>query len=67
MNVKIEIACDNAAFQDEPTIEIARILRELADRVERRDQPESPIGLRDINGNTVGEMVVRYPKARNKK
>lgn len=28
------IRCDNAAFEDEPRYEVARILRDLAERVE---------------------------------
>lgn len=60
MNITIIINTDNAAFEDDPTIEVARILYDLAERVEGHphfspghDQP-----LRDINGNEVGYVTV---------
>lgn len=53
----IEIETGNAAFEDAPSCEVARILRELAARIER----EMPVpkhaldvgawALRDVNGN----------------
>jgi hypothetical protein len=55
---KIEIATDNAAFDDdEGNAEIARILRELADRIERGDAVGDwwELPLRDVNGNRIGE------------
>jgi len=52
--VTIKFSTDNAAFDyfDE---EIARILRELADRVQYGAKYQC-IDLRDINGNLVGEF-----------
>lgn len=52
---KLEIETGNAAFDDDAGPELARILRELADRL----SPGLPSGeggapLRDINGNKVG-------------
>lgn len=56
MNIQITINTDNAAFEDAgPGREVGRILRRLADQIE--DWPganEFAIGLRDINGNKVG-------------
>jgi hypothetical protein len=44
----------NAAFDDgNKEAEIARILRELADKIEAGREPES---LMDINGNLVGRV-----------
>ena len=60
MKVVIEINCDNAAFEDgNCSIEVARILREMADDVEGDGQFEamSPKDPRDINGNKVGKFV----------
>ena len=37
MDIRITLNCDNAAFCDIPEQEVARILRELADRVEDGD------------------------------
>lgn len=48
----VTIKTDNAAFEDDMGYEIARILRQLADRVERGE--EGDIILRDVNGNRVG-------------
>jgi hypothetical protein len=53
---KIEINTDNAAFNNMPGIEIARILREAADKAEIRlcaGRTDS-FPLRDFNGNVVG-------------
>jgi len=52
---KLELATDNAAFDNHAGREVARILRKLAAEVEHglfagRDNTK----LRDINGNTVG-------------
>jgi hypothetical protein len=49
----LKIKTDNAAF-DDTAQEIARILRDTADRLERGGEFGT---LRDINGNTVGEFV----------
>lgn len=57
----LKIDCDNAAFGDTPDseafgAEIARILREAANRM------ESGYALgpcRDVNGNTVGQFGLR--------
>ena len=60
MKVHIEVRCDNDAFgesDDDKGHELARILRDLADRVERYG-PNGPERIRDANGNQVGSMVV---------
>jgi len=61
MTILIEICCDNAAFENEPGREIARILCRLAYDFGRWDgavYPEVP-QLRDINGNAVGKVTWR--------
>ncbi len=62
MHCKIEIKMDNAAF-DWPTyggLELARILREASKHAESLEftlgQDDWP--LRDINGNTVGQVII---------
>ena len=59
-HITIKIETGNAAFDEEcggsPTHEIARILRDLADRFEDGTPPEY---LRDVNGNRVGTVDVR--------
>jgi hypothetical protein len=53
MSFRLEIATDNAAFDDAPAVELARILRELADRVEEAEAGDV-LPVRDLNGNRVG-------------
>lgn len=50
MKFRLEIECDNAAFEDDPSEEIRRILRDVADRVIALPCPTAR-GARDINGN----------------
>ena len=53
--IQIEIRTENAAFDGQPELEIARILRLLADKIESTGLED--YSLRDINGNTVGSMI----------
>lgn len=59
MKLTLEIKMDNAAFDDSPGAEAARILRYAADMV---DLQEGGLGvreiLRDINGNRVGDFTI---------
>lgn len=60
MHTIIRIDMDNAAFE-QPTYEVARILRDLAERVEGHPHfsPGHDNTLRDYNGNEVGFCQVR--------
>lgn len=49
----IVIETNGAAFEDAPASEIARILREMADRIESHGILPVP---RDINGNKCGSV-----------
>jgi hypothetical protein len=54
MAFRLRIATGNAAFADgNKHYELARILREIATDLERRNPPKAIV--RDINGNSVGE------------
>lgn len=53
--ITIKFETGNAAFDDSPTGEIARILRSMADRIEEAGLLPAP---RDINGNVVGSVTV---------
>ena len=53
MRFKLEISCDNAAFDEEPSIELARILHLAANQLEEGTTDDN---LRDSNGNTVGHF-----------
>lgn len=50
----LSIECENAAFNECEKEEVARILREVSDKLERGEE----IGrVRDFNGNLVGEWM----------
>lgn len=49
------IETGNAAFEDSPTGEIARILRAIADRIEETGGTPVP---KDINGQVVGSVTI---------
>jgi hypothetical protein len=51
-NLNFNLATGNVAFDENPDLEVARILRALADAIEKGK--EGQFTLRDINGNTVG-------------
>ncbi len=51
---RLQITCDNAAFDEGMATELARILRDLASRLERGEDFSKYRNLRDINGNIVG-------------
>ena len=52
MKYQIEIKTDNAAFNDYPKLEVARILKDLAGKAEAGYSLNIP--LYDLNGNKVG-------------
>ncbi len=58
-NFTLTINLDNAAFEEAPDHEVARILKDAAHRIENGFYPEHTGGmvLKDINGNTVGRAV----------
>jgi hypothetical protein len=51
----LQIQTVNAAFEDSPELEVARILRDAADRIEGGD---FHFGLYDVNGNRVGSCLL---------
>jgi hypothetical protein len=59
MKFKLHLDCGNAAFDDgaNGTAETARILRELAGRIEGHGTFADVLRIYDINGNHVGEAV----------
>jgi hypothetical protein len=59
MTFKLNIKCENDAFYGEQKhAELARILREIADRLEESGGLTGTV-VRDINGNTVGTAVFK--------
>ena len=61
MRIYITIKTENEDFRDDPSIEVARILRDLADRLDGHPHlsPGHDQALLDINGNEVGYCTVR--------
>ena len=55
--IEITIETGNAAFDDEPATEIARILRKLADEFEQFGHSQFS-KLYDLNGNACGRVVI---------
>jgi hypothetical protein len=59
MKLRVTITMDNAAFEDAPGYELARILRELAGKLDGYGAAkDTTIRLMDANGNTVGQAVI---------
>jgi len=54
---KLQIETGNNAFDPSPLLEIARILRTLADDIEAEARFSGP--LEDVNGNRVGNWSLR--------
>lgn len=61
MDFSVQFCTDNAAFADgDAGYEIARILRDLADKIEENGLVEGVVQrIRDINGNRVGYAVLQ--------
>lgn len=57
MKLTIEITCDNAAFEEDPAGECARILNLTAHELENPMRPAHAV-IRDINGNGVGWVKI---------
>lgn len=61
MRLELHVSMDGAAFRDStaPPFEVARILREAADRIDGYGTLlDETVRLRDSNGNRVGFFVV---------
>ena len=60
MRFVLTIDMDNAAFEEVPSVEVARILRDVAERIEYHPNfsPGHSQPVHDINGNLVGSFSV---------
>ena len=58
MQATLTIRMDNAAFADSPGLELARILRDLADKAERGISDGDEYRAMDYNGNRVGSLII---------
>lgn len=61
----VKFDTDNAAFEDCRDYEIARILRNIADRVERDGCSGFFETVRDINGNDIGRFALKNADGSN--
>ncbi len=64
MAFTMAISCGNDAFFPDPVPEVARLLREVADRLESGEDASSPLVLRDVNGNDVGRFYLPSAKVK---
>jgi hypothetical protein len=60
MKFRLVIECNSEAFEEVPSAEVARILRELAGRIDWHPHfsPGHSQPVSDINGNEVGGFVI---------
>ena len=59
MPFTVKIDTDNAAFDPDPGPELARILRRIADHIERGDTYDMFQTILDVNGNDVGRFAIK--------
>jgi len=59
LRFKLQVNCDNAAFDDAIASELARILRDVARKLEDGIDCEHHRNINDGNGNVVGTFVLR--------
>jgi hypothetical protein len=52
----LTINCENDAFQPDPTMELERLLRDIADRIAMGDVISTYRTIYDANGNDVGRF-----------
>jgi hypothetical protein len=60
---KLQIVCEGAAFEDDCQAEIARMLRVVAERLERGEPCDYYRNIPDINGNSVGAYALKERRA----
>ena len=60
MEANFKIKMDNAAFENQPAVELARILRKVAEDVEWHSIAHvgDAVFALDINGNSVGKLTI---------
>jgi hypothetical protein len=61
MKFVLSIDCENAAFVEYELDEVARLLREVADRLESGDSAKYYRNILDVNGNVVGRYKMFQP------
>jgi hypothetical protein len=67
MRFTLTIDCDNAAFDPDPSLEVARLLKNIVyDMDEGRGDYSGSTSIRDRNGNKVGSFEFKQAKRRAK-
>lgn len=62
MFLTIHVDCDDAAFEDDPVAEIARVLDQVVATLRSQGtETGSTAKLLDTNGKTVGDFVLNVP------
>ena len=60
MIFKLQFSMNNAAFDESEVSEAVRILREVADKIEKTATvPNMSESIRDVNGNRVGQYSAK--------
>ncbi len=60
---RLQVTCDNAAFEGGMATELASILRDVASRLESGEDCGSWVNVRDTNGNIVGSFALKTESA----
>jgi len=55
-DLTIRINMDNAAFCDCPELEVSRILKDYAEKIEKYGLDHEKLTLHDFNGNNIGTI-----------
>ena len=56
---RLQVRTDSAAFEDDPAPELARILRDVAGRIEAGQDIGHYLTIHDVNGNPVGQYALK--------
>lgn len=59
MRFTLNLSTENSAFEPDPAPELARILRAVAERIERGDEIGQFLTIHDANGNDVGRFALK--------
>jgi hypothetical protein len=60
MRFTVNMTCDNAAFEEDPAAETARILRDMAQKLEMGQGDNRWHTILDVNGNDVGRWKLDH-------
>lgn len=61
----LKLDCNNAAFDESPELEIARILGELSEKIRENGLTGFYQNIKEINGNIVGQYALKNDDGTN--